>query len=224
MTSTLRRAGLTAAAGLLSVSLVACGGDSGEEPSSEDTGAASESPSEEESEESSEAPSGDTVSGAGVSFTQPEGWTAINPAEMQKQSKGSPELKEMADKMGIPPEQLSASMGQAELVLLDPQSAKQGFANNINVVAPGGAMPPPEEIEQQFTQLGATVNDVTTEESEIGEVTRVAYVLEAAQTKVSGTSLALDRDGELVTITISTTDEATTTQVADDIIASLGEA
>lgn len=226
-----RRTVRALASSVLVVTLAACGsgGSSGEEaapsepePSSESS--APDDPSESDTAEESSEQSGDAISVSGISFVPPEKWMKIEAEELQARGQGSKELAEAAEAMGMAPEQLVQVMGQADLFLFDPQSPNKDFADNINVLAPGGELPPTEEIRRQYEQLGATVSDVTTEDSDLGEVVVVAYSLPAGPTlEVTGRSLTMEGAEGLVTLTVSTTDDAKAAQVADDVLATLAE-
>lgn len=219
-----RRTVRALASSFLIVTLAACGsgGSSDEEAAPSESSESSDSGSG-ETEGTSEQ-SGDAVSAGGISFVPPEEWVPVEAEDLQAQGEGSPEMAEAAESMGLAPEQLTQMMGQAELLLLDPQSPNKQFADNINVVAPGGEIPPADVIRQQYEQLGATVSDVTTEDSEIGDVQVVVYSLPASESlEVQGRTLVMEGADGVTTLTVSTTDEAKSAQVADDILATLSE-
>ena len=215
----LRRAGAALAAGLLPLVLLGCGSD---EPANT-SGDSSSSPSSAAAEESTAAAesSEDQVTGGGLSFALPEGWTKVEAADVQDRAEGSSEVDAAAEEMGMDPAQLTQMIGQAEVLLLDPESDSDGFASTINVMVPGGAMPPESEIEGQFSAIGGKVREVTTEQSDLGEVVSVAYVLPVSGNRIQGQALATEVDGEMVTVTVSTADRAETTRLAEGVLSSL---
>ena len=141
------------------------------------------------------------------------------PAGMGK-SRLTRETTVLAERMGMTADQLTAMIGQAEVLVLDPD-AKGGFADNINVLVPGGSVPSADEIEQQFAAIGATVKDVSTQSTDAGEVIRVRYTLPVSG-KVQGEALVADVDGQAVTITVSASKRASTSTLVDGILGSLG--
>lgn len=215
---TLRRASAALAGTLLALALVGCSSDESggsSAPEQESSSAEQESSSPEQTSDA------DQVSGGGVSFDSPEGWKSVDAADVSDQTEGNAELDKAAEEMGLDPEQLRQTLGNAELLLLDPESAATGYADNINVMVPGGALPPESAIEEQFSSIGATVQEVTTEETDLGEVVSVAYELPLSGTTIHGEALATEVDGDMVTITVSTSDRADTTRLADDVLSSL---
>lgn len=212
---------------LLLTLLVGCGSGGGSDepsgdPASSESSSAAEDSSGGSSEEASDsADSGNRVSGDGVSFEKPEGWITLEADDLTQQAEGNSDVAEAARQMNLSPEELTQAMGQASLFLIDPEGGNGTFADNINVLAPGGTKPPDSVIEQQFSQLGATVQDLRTEDSDLGEVTVVSYVLPVAAGKVQGVSLIMEPQGQTVNVTVSTTDRDTSTELADGILGSL---
>lgn len=222
-----RRPGAVVAAALLWVILVGCGSDEpAEEPADAESSsaAATESTEASEASESAETTSaeedGGRITAAGVSFDRPQGWVTIKAEDIQSAAEGNSDFADVAEELGMSADELIQTIGAAELLLIDPSSDENGLGDNINVVLPGGAMPSQAQLKQQFTQIGATVQDVTTQESDLGEVVTVNYELPVAAGTVQGTTLVTEASGEMVTITVSTTARNRTNGLVERILAS----
>lgn len=229
MSSRVRRLGPLLASGAVLLALVGCGSDADPEDSGTESSTA-QSPSADAADTSEAAePSAEEgaeegrVSGGGVSFALPPGWTSVEAADVKAQAEDNSAFAEAAEEMGMSAEELGAAVGQAELLLLDPDSAATGFTSNINVTLPGGALPSESEIEQQFTQIGATVTGLSTEEAGVGEVVNVVYDMSISGGEIHGEALAAEVNGELVIVTVSAAKRAETTKLADGILSSLEE-
>lgn len=219
--------GSALAAALLA--LTGCSGDEGSstQGSSSEGSGSDESGSDESStegsgneDEGSESEGGNEFSTLGVSFEAPEGWESLDPDDTGVTEEESGEI---AEGLNLTPEQLAQAVQSVDLFVVDGEGPQDGFLDNINVLGQPGALPPAAQIEQQFGALGAEVGEVAQEDTELGEVTSVAYSLPVQDGVVEGVSYLFAQDDEVVTITVSTSDRATTTEIGDGILASLSE-
>lgn len=170
----------------------------------------------------SDGGSGNEFSALGVSFEAPEGWESLDPEDTGLTEEGSGEI---AEGLGMTAEQLTQAVQSVDLFVVDGGGPQDGFLSNINVLGQPGQLPPEDQIEEQFTALGAQVVDVTTEDTEVGEVTAVQYSLDVQDNTVEGVSYLFAQDEEVVvTITVSTQDRATSTEIGDAIVDSLATA
>lgn len=219
------------------LALSACGGDSeqtGTSSSSASSESSSESTSPEDSEsaEASETESADddaegsddgtaTARKSGVSFDVPDGWTAVDPAEVASSGEAPDALKEMAEAQGTTTDQLLEAMKDMDLMLVG--ETTNDFADNVNVLA-SPAMPTEADLKSQLEQISAKVEGTETVETDLGEALDTTYSLSAGGTTVQGRMLAVPTDSGAAMITVSTSDAATADEVATQILESVDKA
>jgi hypothetical protein len=155
---------------------------------------------------------------AGVSFEAPEGWEAL-----EADQAGTPDA-DVAEDLGMTAEQLQQTIQQVDLFVVDGDGPQEGFLSNINVLEQDGELPADDVIEQQFGQMGATVNEVSHPEAGIADVTAVDYSLQVDPNTVEGISYLVPLGDQVVTITVSTPDRAQSTEIGEAVLASLTEA
>ena len=201
----------TTSALLLALSLASCSDD--------DKGSTPDHSSKGSSEDTQTI----TLDEYGVSFEAPEGWTEIDPDEALSGSGSNPALDELAERMGMTPEEAAQGLSAAsKLMLFSDAEAVGGFLANINVViVPGDAGMDDEAIKNDFVALGGTVGDIERGSSEVGDTIRVPYQLPVADHTVEGASIFVDIGDEFVNVTVSTTDADETEELADLVEESL---
>lgn len=175
---------------------------------------------------SSDGGSGDSAPGneftaAGVSFEAPDGWEALDAEDAGVSGEDGADI---AAGLGMTADQLQQTIAAVDLFVVDGEGPQDGFLSNINVLEQEGELPEDAQIESQFSAMGADVDRVTHEDSALGDVTAVAYTLTIDPNVVEGVSYLLARDGQVVTVTVSTPDRARSAEIGDAIIASLAEA
>lgn len=158
---------------------------------------------------------------AGVSFEAPDGWEELDAEDADVSGEGTADV---AEGLGMTPEQLQATIQQVDLFVVDGDGPQSGFLSNINVLEQQGELPADKLIEQQFSQMGATVNGVSHPDAGIDEVTAVDYSLEVPPNTVEGISYLVPLGDQVVTITVSTPDRAQSTEIGEAVLASLTEA
>lgn len=164
------------------------------------------------------------VSAAGISFEAPEGWEPLDADDVAEGAGEDETWSEIADRMGMTPDQLEETIRGVDLFLFSDESGDD-FLDNINVLrVPGGQMPGDALLRQQFGQLGAEVQDLSHEETEVGDTVVLSYHLAIGSAEVEGEALYVDLGDGPVSVTISTTDRALTDELADQIKDSLAEA
>lgn len=223
------------------LALSACGGGSEEtdtsssSASSESSSAESSSPEDSassESAEASETESADddaegsddgtaTAKKSGVSFDVPDGWTAVDPAEVASSGEAPEALEEMAKAQGTTTDQLLEAMKNMDLMLVG--ETTNDFADNVNVLA-SPAMPTEADLKSQLEQISAKVEGTETVETDLGEALDTTYSLSAGGTTVQGRMLAVPTDSGAAMITVSTSDAATADEVATQILESVDKA
>jgi hypothetical protein len=166
------------------------------------------------------------VSAAGISFEVPGGWEELDAAEVAEGAGENATVGEIADSMGVTPDQFEQIMANVDLFLFSDEGAQHGFLDNINVLETPGRMPNDEQVKLQFMSLGADVHDVSHEQTELGDTTVVNYEMEYPdQPRVHGEAIFVDAGGEgPVGITVSAYDGDTADLLADRILDTLAEA
>ena len=208
---------------LLLVTVVGLAGCSSDE--SEPSGSGGSESSSEGSEGADDSDGGAAaegqVSALGIGFVPPEGWE-----ELAAEDANLPdaEAEELAGGLGLTPEQFQQTVQSVDLFVVDGEGPQDDFLSNINVLGQTGALPPEDQLEQQFAGIGAQEVAVSTEDSEVGEITAVEYSLAVQSNTVEGVSYLFARDDEVVTITVSTPDRAQTEEIGAQILDTLVEA
>lgn len=219
------------------LALSACGGDS-EQTDTSSSSASSESssestsPEDSESAEASETESADddaegsddgtaTAKKSGVSFDVPDGWTAVDPAEVASSGEAPEALEEMAKAQGTTTDQLLEAMKNMDLMLVG--ETTNDFADNVNVLA-SPAMPSEADLKSQLEQISARVEGTETVETDLGEALDTTYSLSAGGTTVQGRMLAVPTDSGAAMITVSASDAGTADEVATEILESVDKA
>lgn len=190
------------------LALAGCSGDSG-------SGGSGESGDGGEGTRSTE------VSALGLAFDVPEGWETLDPDDAEIPEE---EAADLAEGLNLTPEQFDQTVRGVDLFVVDGDGPQDGFLSNINVLGQPGALPPDDQLEQQFGAIGAEVVDISREDTEAGEVVAVQYSLGMQDNTVEGVSYLLAQDEEVVTVTVSTPDRAQSDEIGEGILASLTEA
>lgn len=209
----MRRHLVTTAALSLSLALVGCSGsDDDNESTSSDTPTAeatpTESPDVDETEEpeETEAPEvdGEQVSAAGVTFVVPRGWQTVDASDVAEESGGSEASADMAERLGMTPEQFAQVMANVDLYAVSGDGPVDGFMDNINVISEEGVqVGDPELVEQQLQAIDADVESVETVETSVGEGVLAIYQLSSGGQTFSGQGLQVATGDGAVTITVS---------------------
>lgn len=206
--------------------LAACGGDDA------DTGSAAEStsaPSEDGAEDSPEDTSADDgtqeVSTDQVRLRLPEGWESLEAQEALAETDGEDGmLASIAERLGVPPEQLEATLQDVDLVAVADGGAQGGVLTNVNVLHQPGELPEEQQLAQQLEQFADTTGDVATVDSPVGDVLRADYQLDINGTPGQFEVLLAQVGADVVTITVTSADAADAAEVADLVVSSLEEA
>jgi len=157
----------------------------------------------------------------GLSFENPHGYKKLDVGEVADTATDVDGVDDVADSMGIPSNTLVEMMKQVDLYLVGAVSAP-GFADNVSVVEQPGRVPGEEELKTQFAAIGAKLADYETVDTDLGEVVAASYSLKAGKVNVEGETLIVDVDGA-VFITITSSERATTDEVAEGILETLAE-
>jgi hypothetical protein len=216
---------LTLPALALALVLTGCGGDDDSSASSEPTSASSPSeetsPSDDATEDTGSTGAADgTVTTDLVTFSAPDGWQVVTPEDAQAMTSGEAiedGASDFLDQAGVSADQLVQLIGQSDAIVLSDKGRVDGFFDNVNVISQAGAPATEDVLEQQLGQIGATVEDVTTETVAGQEVPLVSYLLPVGEVEVQGRGLQVPVGDQTVTITVSAREAAT----ADDAVATI---
>lgn len=213
---------LTAASAL---ALTACGGSSsGTDSSSTSSSSSSQSaaPSSESTPAQSDAPSEGSVKAtrSGLTFDVPDGWETIDPSALAGDSSKAPDaLDEMAKSAGMSPEEFLQNMAQTIDVLVLGE-AKDGFAQNINVIA----NPQPldeKQLRATLEQQNATVTKTEQVTTAGGTAALATYTMTVGSQTVEGKMLAVPSAEGAGVITVSTLDKRDTDTIMSTVVKSV---
>ena len=163
-----------------------------------------------------------TVSVGGVSFDVPAGWTDIDAADVAEARKDSPAMAELGDRAGLTPDQVRQLFEQVDLFLFSDDGARQGFLDNINVIALDDSdLPGMAEVRLQLLQLDADIESVDQVATDLGDAIVADYRLPVGSTTVAGRSAMLAVEGGTVTVTVSALDPELADQLRDRVLTTL---
>jgi hypothetical protein len=162
---------------------------------------------------------------SGVTFHAPKGWSAIS----RKTVAGAADdiakvngIPEMANRMGMTTEQLMDQIKKLDVFVAAP-AATDGFLGNLNAIHVAGNLPSDGTLELQYRGLGAKEITVEVERTDFGPVRVVHYLLPLGAAKIRGGVVALESDGDVVFVTISTNSAKQTDAVLDHVLETLAE-
>ena len=167
---------------------------------------------------------GNRATASGVSFEVPEGWTSVDPVEVADGAADDEAVQGLAEGLGVAPEELESAIAGVDLFVFEDGGRADGFLDNINVTSPGGDLPTQDQLETEFSGLGATVGVFEEVETDLGNSVTLTYQLPVGATEVQGEVIAVEVDGASVAVTVSTTDPDLTEEIAAQVLDSLGEA
>ncbi|MEP7738479.1 hypothetical protein ABKW28_12550 [Nocardioides sp. 31GB23] len=200
--------------------LAACGGDDA------GTGSAAEStstPSQDSPEDTSADDGSQEVSTDQVRLRLPEGWESLEAQEALADGEDGA-LAAIAERLGVPPAQLEATLQDVDLVAVADGGAQGGVLTNVNVLHQPGELPAEQQLAQQLEQFADTTGDVATVDSPVGDVLRADYQLDINGTPGQFEVLLAQVGADVVTITVTSADAADAAEVADMVVSSLEEA
>ncbi|MBM7509087.1 hypothetical protein JOE61_002901 [Nocardioides salarius] len=200
--------------------LAACGGDDA------GTGSAAEStstPSQDSPEDTSADDGTQEVSTDQVRLRLPEGWESLEAQEALADGEDGA-LASIAERLGVPPPQLEATLQDVDLVAVADGGAQGGVLTNVNVLHQPGELPAEQQLAQQLEQFADTTGDVATVDSPVGDVLRADYQLDINGTPGQFEVLLAQVGADVVTITVTSADAADAAEVADMVVSSLEEA
>lgn len=191
------------------------------ESPAESTAAAS--PSADASEPSEPDTDTQEVATDQVAFDVPASWVTVDAAEAFSGDDATedPVVQDLAARLGVTPEQAVQTFAQMDLIVTSDGERDAGVLTNLNVVHFPGALPTESAARAELRQIGATVTSIEAVETGAGDALRVAYTLEAGGGQVRSQALAVDVDGQLVTITVTAGTETTSDELTDLVVDSL---
>lgn len=159
-----------------------------------------------------------------ISFSVPEGWKSINPADLDTSSKESQKfIEDVAKSAGTDPKTLEAQMKQFDLSVYN--MGKQGNeGDNLNVSAKPISMPSlPSESETKAMAEAATATPVKFSKvtTPLGEAASQTYTLTVAGQKLNGQFLIVPSGVKDSYSVITITSTGSTQKVADLITSTL---
>ena len=155
-----------------------------------------------------------TAPKAGVKFDLPEGWQAIDPANVSANA----EAPKLAEKLGITVEQFEQQLKALDLF------AQNDSGENLNVVSGTvPALPSADEIKQQYqTGLGFTVSSTEDVSTPVGDGIRLEWDLpENSTSNTAGAGVFVDVDGTVVNISVTASSAESAAKVLDTVLATI---
>lgn len=244
MTSPSRAPRTAPAALLLAVGLAVagCGGSTGSgtpaaaasrpsapatSSSSDATSAASPTPSDPTSAAASPTASSPrvqliSIDKFGISYELPKSWITLNAKNVLKDGARNPFLKQLADRLGASPDQLVRAFSTAvQSMSVSDSGAVHGFVDNVNTVGQEGDLND-DQVKLQLATLGAKPGTITHTSTDVGDVSRVPYTIEAkVGLTIHAVAVAVRTSTSTVVITVSSSTAARAAAIADRIQASL---
>ncbi|MEQ4521474.1 hypothetical protein [Nocardioides kribbensis] len=158
-----------------------------------------------------------------VAFDVPASWVTVDAAEAFSGDDATedPVVQDLAARLGVTPEQAVQTFAQMDLIVTSDGERDAGVLTNLNVVHFPGALPTESAARAELRQIGATITSIEAVETGAGDALRVAYTLEAGGGQVRSQALAVDVDGQLVTITVTAGTETTSDELTDLVVDSL---
>ncbi len=206
--------------------LSACGGDDADTGTADESSSAtSEDTSTDEGTDEGTQEGTQEVSTEQVRLRLPEGWESLEAQEALAEADGEDGvLASIAERLGVPPAQLEATLQNVDLVAVADGGAQGGVLTNVNVLHQPGELPEEQLFAQQLEQFADVTGDVTTVDSAVGDVLRADYQLDINGTAGQFEVLLAQVGGDVVTITVTSADAADAAEVADLVVSSLEEA
>ncbi len=199
--------------------LTGCGNDEPGAGSSADSSSAADSPTTESGDGTQE------VSTDQVRLRLPEGWKTLDGAEALKEGgEKNPVMTTLAERLGVPREQLVKTMESIDLFAVADGGARGGILTNVNVLHHSGSLPNEAQFALQVAHFADSSGDVTTVDSAVGDVLRTDYALDINGLQAQFEVLLTQVGDDLVTITITAADADDAAEVADLVVDSLQEA
>ena len=155
-----------------------------------------------------------------VTLRLPGGWESLEAQEALADGEDGM-LAAIAERLGVPPAQLEATLQNVDLVAVADGGAQDGVLTNVNVLHQSGELPGEDEFAAQLEQFADTTGDVTTVEAPVGDVLRADYQLDINGTAGQFEVLLAQVGGDVVTITVTSADAADAAEVADLVVATL---
>ena len=155
-----------------------------------------------------------TVAKVHTTFAAPASWTALDPAKLSTLSADSPELKSLADKLGVSPAQVSQFLSHVDLYLAGPPV--KGYAPNIQaVVLPMAELPSEAALTAQLSQLsGGEPPSIAALHSPVGEGTSAAFTMDVTGRTIYVRSLYFDTPDGILNLTVGAPDEVSAIHLA----------
>lgn len=158
-----------------------------------------------------------------LTFELPTDWKDLD-SELLAGGMDEGVKEDMAGRLGMDTAQFDAMIAQTDAFVTAPH-AEDGFLSNVNVLHfPGQEVPTDAQVQMQYRSLGAS--DVSLEHvtTALGEAIETEYLLEVKGVQMDGSALVFEHEGNLYVITASTSDNADTESLMDQITESLAVA
>lgn len=164
-----------------------------------------------------------------ITFAVPEGWMEVDSEVMANDDALQELIDQTASDVNLSADQLKAQMAQLDLLASSLTPNADGFTENVNVSAtpvPATSLPTQSDMEAMVASTNGTAGEYKQVDTPLGKGAKQAYKLEAAGVSVQGVFLIVPSGTGtgFSVITVSSTDAASSSALADTIAASVTKA
>lgn len=164
-----------------------------------------------------------------ITFAVPEGWMEIDSAAVANADAVQEIIDQAAAGTNFTADQLKAQMAQLDLMASSTAPNADGFTENVNVNAtpvPATSLPTQSDMEAMVASTNGTAGEYKQVDTPLGKGAKQAYKLDVAGVPVQGVFLIVPSGTGIgySVITVSSSDAASSSALADTIAASVAKA
>lgn len=164
-----------------------------------------------------------------ITFAVPEGWMEVDSEVMANDDALQELIDQTASDVNLSADQLKTQMAQLDLLASSLTPNADGFTENVNVSAtpvPATSLPTQSDMEAMVASTNGTAGEYKQVDTPLGKGAKQSYTLEAAGVSVQGVFLIVPSGTGtgFSVITVSSTDAASSSALADTIAASVTKA
>jgi len=150
----------------------------------------------------------------------PEGWQSLKASEVFDGATDNPVIQELADRLGLSPEQLAQAMRTIDLMLISDGGAHGGVVDNVNVVSTGVPLND-SQVKLQLAAVGVKKPEISHTMTKLGEAISATYEVALGGKSLRGGGIYLDAPEGAVAVTVSSSEASTTRRLLAQILDTL---
>jgi hypothetical protein len=156
----------------------------------------------------------------GLSYRVPHGWISVDGKDLLRAD--NPVLKQVADQMGVPVDQLISTIGaNIQAYSVSNEGATNGVLDTVNMLGVPVSGLTGSQLKVQLASIGAQPGKVVTAHTPVGGVTRLPYAWKTTGRTIYGVSMAVDLGTATAQIPECAHDAASAQKIADLVQGSL---